>query len=90
MIQKLNGDYPAFVLMTVHTAYVFAVTPSGHLEHLYYGEKIKLDNAADCDVFREKREFEAGNCIAYSKEHPTVMLEDMCLEFFAPGHGDVR
>ena len=90
MIQKLNGDYPAFVLMTVHTAYVFAVTPSGHLEHLYYGEKIKLDNAADCDVFREKREFEAGNCIAYSKEHPTVMLEDMCLEFSAPGHGDVR
>ncbi len=51
MIQKLNGDYPAFVLMTVHTAYVFAVTPSGHLEHLYYGEKIKLNNAADCDVF---------------------------------------
>ena len=90
MIQKLKGDFPIFVLDTARTTYVFAVTPSGHLEHLYYGGRIALSNAADCDVFREKREFETGNSIAYSKEHPTVLLEDMCLEFSAAGHGDVR
>ena len=90
MIQKLKGDFPTFVLDTARTTYVFAVTPSGHLEHLYYGGRIALSNATDCDVFREKREFETGNSIAYSKEHPTVLLEDMCLEFSAAGHGDVR
>ena len=90
MIRKLSGEYPAFVLDTENTTYVFSVTPSGHLEHLYYGAGIELNTASECDAFREKREFEAGNSIVYSKEHPTVILEDMCLEFSAPGHGDVR
>ncbi len=90
MIRKLSGKRTAFVLDTENTTYAFSVTPSGHLEHLYYGGKINLGSAADCEVFREKREFEAGNSIVYSKEYPTVLLEDMCLEFSAPGHGDVR
>lgn len=90
MIRKLNGERPAFVLDTERTTYVFALSPSGHLEHLYYGGKIGLTSAEDCEVFREKREFEVGNSIVYSKDHPTVLLEDMCLEFSTPGHGDVR
>ena len=90
MIRKLNGERPAFVLDTARTTYVFSLSPSGHLEHLYYGGKIALNTAEDCEVFREKREFEVGNSIVYSKEHPTVLLEDMCLEFSALGHGDVR
>lgn len=90
MIRKLSGKNPAFVLDTDNTTYVFAALPSGHLEHLYYGSRIKLETAGDCDAFREKREFETGNSIVYSKEHPTVLLEDMCLEFSTLGHGDVR
>lgn len=90
MIKKLNGERAAFALETDNTAYVFAVTESGHLEHLYYGGKIKIENASDCDVFREKREFELGNSIVYSKEHPKVLLEDMCLEMSSAGHGDIR
>ena len=90
MIRKLNGERPAFVLDTAQTTYVFSLAPSGHLEHLYYGGKVALQTAEDCEVFREKREFEAGNSIVYSREHPTVLLEDMCLEFSAPGHGDIR
>ena len=90
MIRKLSGERAAFVLDTENTTYVFAVSPSGHLEHLYYGGRINLNNASDCDVFREKREFEAGNSIVYSKEYPTVLPEDMCLEFSTLGHGDVR
>lgn len=90
MIRKLSGERPAFVLDTDKTTYVFSLSPSGHLEHLYYGGKISVKSAEDCEVFREKREFEVGNSIAYSKEHPTVLLEDMCLEFSSPGHGDVR
>ena len=90
MIRKLNGEHPAFVLDTESTTYAFAVAPSGHLEHLYYGGKIRLESAKDCEPFREKSEFEAGNSIVYSKEHPTVLLEDMCLEVSAAGHGDIR
>ncbi len=90
MIRKLKGERPAFVLDTRNTTYVFSVTPSGHLEHLYYGEKITLSESSECEAFRDKREFETGNSIVYSKEYPTVLLEDMCLEFSSSGHGDIR
>ena len=90
MIRVLDGDRPAFVLDTKHSTYVFSVIESGHLEHLFYGGRTPIEKAEDCEVFREKREFELGNSIVYSKEHPKVLLEDMCLEMSAPGHGDVR
>ena len=90
MIKKLKGKRPAFLLETANTSYVFAVTASGHLEHLYYGGKITLRSAEDCRAFCEKREFELGNSIVYDRQHPKVLLEDMCLEMSAPGHGDVR
>ena len=90
MIRLLQGHRPAFALETEHTSYIFAVTESGHLEHLYYGGKVPVESAADCIIFREKREFELGNSIVYSKEHPKVLLEDMCLEMSSQGHGDVR
>ena len=90
MIRKLDGERIAFVLDTQNTTYVFSVAPSGHLEHLYYGGRVTLNDASECEAFRDKREFEVGNSIVYSKEHPTVLLEDMCLEFSTQGHGDVR
>ena len=90
MIKKLKGSLPSFLLETEHTSYIFAVRKSGHLEHLYYGPKVAISSSEDCEVFREKREFELGNSIIYSKEHPTTLLEDMCLEISSPGHGDVR
>lgn len=90
MIRLLNGDRSAFVLDTNNTTYVFEVTESGHLEHLYYGKKICLADVEDCEVFREKREFELGNSIVYSKDFPKTLLEDMCLEMSSLGHGDVR
>ncbi|MBR1482706.1 MAG: alpha-galactosidase [Ruminococcus sp.] len=90
MIRKLNGNPSVFILDTENTTYVFSVTSSGHLEHLYYGAKMTLNDAEECEVFREKREFEVGNAIAYSKEYSKILLEDMCLEFSSLGHGDVR
>ncbi len=90
MIRILNGEPKTFVLDTARTSYVFAVTESGHLEHLFYGAKIAVEKPEDCQAFREKKEFEIGNAIAYSKLHPKVLLEDMCLEMSSGGHGDVR
>lgn len=90
MIRRLEGSSPAFVLDTNSTTYVFSISPSGHPEHLYYGSKVAIDKAEMCEIFREKREFELGNVIAYSKEYPTTILEDMCLEMSSGGHGDIR
>ena len=90
MIRRLEGKNPAFVLDTDNTTYVFSVSPSGHLEHLYFGAKITLNSAEMCGNFREEKQFEPGNVIAYSKEYPTTVLEDMCLEVSSGGHGDIR
>lgn len=90
MIKQLTGEQDAFLLLTDNTAYVLAITPSGHPEHLYYGAKIDIESFDDLSAIRQKREFEPGNTIVYSQEHPTTVLEDMCLECSGTGHGDVR
>ncbi len=90
MIKKINGERDCFVLLTDNTSYVIAITPSGHPEHIYYGKKLEFDTLDEVEAARQKRTFEIGNAIRYSDEHPTVFLEDMCLEFSGFGHGDIR
>lgn len=90
MIQKLNGEREAFLLHTANTSYALMITASGHPEHLYYGSKIDAGSADELAPLIGKRVFEPGNAIAYSEEHPTVILEDMCLEMSSLGHGDIR
>ncbi len=90
MIKKLSGEQQAFLLHTEHTTYAMRVTPSKHIEHLYYGRRLEIGAADELDALCEKREFEPGNAIVYSPEHPTTALEDMCLEMSSLGHGDIR
>lgn len=90
MIKKWGEKHPAFLLQTKNTSYVAEVSDSGHLLHLYYGRTITLNDPDDLEPLREKREFEPGNAIVYSKEHPTTVLEDTCLEMSSGGHGDIR
>ena len=40
MIEYIDG---AFGLHTADTSYVFAVLPTGQLEHLHYGKRIRLN-----------------------------------------------
>ena len=35
-----------FLLNTANTSYAFRVMDTGHLEHLYYGKKIRVPKAA--------------------------------------------
>jgi len=90
VIQKLSGGREAFLLRTDNTAYALMITASGHPEHLYYGSVIDAESADELDALREKRAFEPGNAVVYSEQHPTVVLEDMCLEMSSFGHGDIR
>lgn len=90
MIKRISGEQAAFHLLTENTSYLIRITESGHPSHLYYGRKIDAENESDLAPLIERREFEIGNTVVYSEEHPTVMLEDMCLEMSSLGHGDVR
>ena len=90
MIRRLDSDRNAFVIDTDNTSYIIEIIESGHPAHLYYGRKIEIDSYGELDALREKREFEPGNAVVYSEDHPTVALEDICLEMSGLGHGDIR
>jgi len=82
-----------FILQTEHTTYAFHVLPSGQLEHLYYGRKIRVKEpltAESVAALVEKHAFAPGNSNSYSKEHTVFSLEDMRLEMSAYGKGDIR
>lgn len=85
MIYRENG---LFALETKETTYCFRILNSGHLEHLYYGQKINLRDGYE--PLTEKIQFLPGNEIAYSKEYPSVGLENICQEISSYGKGDIR
>ena len=85
-----------FLLNTKNTSYCFRVMGSGHLEQIFYGKKALPDDPKDeviesaFKAMAEKREFQAGNSIAYSDKHQELNLENTSLELSTPGKGDVR
>ena len=86
MIRQIEN---LFVLNTANTTYAFQLLPSGHLEHLYYGQKIHIDGN-DASVLTEKHACLPGNAVCYSPDYPALGLEDMCLEMSSLGKGDIR
>ncbi|MDO5521191.1 MAG: alpha-galactosidase [bacterium] len=85
MIQNKNN---LFVLETENTSYVFRVNEKGHLEHLYYGEKIDMD--CDAAALQAKDSFIMGNMIAYNQEDKQYSLSQLSLEVSGLGKGDIR
>lgn len=76
-----------FHLQTKNTSYAFTVLPTGQLEHLYYGKKIRLEDPA---VLSEKAVFPSGNCVVYDRGIPHISLENRMLEHSSFGKGDIR
>ena len=87
MITVKGDKNPLFILDTGHTTYAMKVLDTGHIEHLYYGRKIHMD---DADGLSEQHEFAPGNTSVYSPENGNFSLEDMRLEMSSYGKGDVR
>lgn len=90
MIEQKDGLY---VIHTKNTTYMFNVMDTGHLEHLYYGRRIKVDFEKENGgalPFVEKHAFPPGNTNQYDPEHGSFSLEDMCLEMSSYGKGDIR
>ena len=76
-----------FVLDTKQTTYAFRVLPTGQLEHLYYGARIKIEDESG---LVERHAFPPGTTCLYDGEEKRYTLEDMRLEFSWPGKGDLR
>ena len=77
----------SFRLLTDHTAYLFRVTPFGHLEHLHYGGPVPLADGAALGV---KAAIVRGASVLYDDSSDTYCLEDMALEWSGVGKGDFR
>ena len=85
---------PAVLIDTDNTSYIFEITRTGHLSHLYYGRRIEINSADELSPLREKRVNEPGNTVLYAEnknpDDPKIVLEDMCLEMSSLGKGDIR
>ncbi len=103
MIQNIGNK--AFILSTPRTCYAFSVLPTGQLEHLHYGAALNLGGPAGwvdpdsedgkrllsaLEPLTEKHAFAPGTSVIYDQEHPQYTLDDMRLEYSAPGKGDLR
>ena len=82
-----NNDN-VFHLQTAKTSYIFRVLPSGHLENLYYGKKIR--NAPSFKHIYDKHAQGFPNGTAYSQADTTLSLDHIALEYSTYGKGDYR
>ena len=78
-----------FNLSTKHTTYLFAITETGHLEHLYYG-RLLSNPTISVDALADKRSLNIGTSTAYDSDHPTLYLTNLCMEYSTMGKGDYR
>lgn len=91
MIKIFEGN--RFLLSTPKTTYMFAVLPTGQLEHIYYGAHVEVPEGSEAGTFEalsEKHAFAPGNTNVYDQEHMAYSLEDVRLEMSAIGKSDIR
>ena len=77
-----------FHLDTKNTSYIFRIAESGHLEHLFYGSKIRKSN--NYEALFKKYGIEEGNAIRYNDSIPKFTLDNINLEYSGVGKGDFR
>lgn len=66
-----------FTLHTTWTSYILRVNETNHLEHLYYGRRIRTTD--HIEALFDKHTIPTGNAVAYDEEHPTLTLDNICL-----------
>ena len=77
-----------FTLHTAWTTYMFRVNETHHLEHLYYGRRIKTTD--HIEALFDKHTIPTGNSVSYDEEHPSLTMDNICLEYGTFGKGDHR
>ena len=83
-IYEENG---LFRLDTENSSYWLKVSPFGHLEHIHFGAKLAEGDPAPLEL---KRSLPYGSAVLYSEADPSYCLDNICLEWSAPGKGDYR
>ena len=77
-----------FTLETDHTSYLFRVTAFGHLEHIYYGERVPR---GEIETLTTKRSIMQGSSVLYdATKDDTYCLDNLPLEWSGVGCGDYR
>lgn len=77
-----------FYLETNKTSYIMQVNEHKHLEHIYYGEKIKRPKKIE--DLKMVYEFELGSATSYAKDAKGYMLNHRLFEVATYGKGDYR
>ncbi len=72
---------------TKNTCLWMRVTEHGHIEHIYYGDKLPHDDPAS---LIKKRVIQNGSCVAYDEADDTYCLDTLLLEWSGTGRGDFR
>lgn len=82
-----------FALQTPHTSYIFRKDAAGNLLHLYYGEKIEIEEeglAKVCEIMAPVITNQNGCSLIADTAQPNLCLDDVCLEISSRGKGDMR
>ena len=90
MIIVQNG---CFALQTAHTSYLFRKDAAGNLLHLYYGERIEIQQEqleVICETLTPVITNPNGCSLIADSTLPTQCLDDVCLEMSSRGKGDMR
>ncbi|WP_288885421.1 alpha-galactosidase [uncultured Eubacterium sp.] len=88
MIRNFDNEW--FVFDTKNTTYAFRVIKTGQLEHLYYGEKIRIEEKEDLLCLAEQHAYAPGATANYTNEYRSFSLDDMRLEISTLGKSDLR
>lgn len=75
----------SFLLSTDHTSYLFKVDKYGHLEHIHYGAKVKME---DADALSFKKLILHGSTVMYDKKNEILTMDSLPQEFGTYGTGD--
>ena len=83
-----QGKDNVFHLQTRDTSYLLRALPSGQLESMYYGKKIR--NCDDFTFLYDKHEAGYSNASPRSQKDTSLSLDHIALEYSAYGKGDYR
>ena len=76
-----------FLLSTANTSYMFRVDRYKHLEHLHYGDRVRIE---DGDALGLKRKIMNGDTVLYNEKDDVYSLDNMPLEYGSYGVGDFK
>ncbi|MEG1557741.1 MAG: alpha-galactosidase [Oscillospiraceae bacterium] len=86
-MSAISYENGVFRLNTRSTSYWFRVTKFGHLEQLFYGERLEAEPTEPLTL---KRTAMLGSSVMYDKSDDTYCLDVIPLEWSGVGKGDFR